>query len=357
MHWLASALGGIGFFFAALFGAQPPAPPAPPPPPGAASTTSAGSAVVSADVENSPASAAAASSTARDASAALPVGSAWLATLPLGDGKYVTSGPKVGLVYLCHIATGGRGAEGSATWIHGASWTPAEKVAVAGSVAWPTASYAMTVAGATRTLVGNGLPTDHPSGTFPIALSDPAHRFDGNPNSIKAQSYDFSLPAYPVAAAAPGCIYGQVGIMQDGVALFDGFDAEYRDAVAHETQDAWEAHPDNSGQYHYHGFETGYVKDPVSTVVGFAFDGYPITGSLLPNGNYLHTADLDECHGLTSAVTLDGKQVTTYHYVLTQDFPYSVSCFHAASHEPKPGPAAKQGSANGARPSGPPRPS
>lgn len=125
--------------------------------------------------------------------------------------------------------------------------------------------------------------------------------------------------------------------MNDGVALFDGFDAEYRDAVAHETQDAWEAHPDEAGVYHYHGFESGYLNDSVSTVVGFAFDGFPITGGKLPDGTYVTSAQLDECHGLTSAVTLDGKTVTTYHYVLTQDFPYSVSCFRGKSYEPKPG--------------------
>ena len=31
----------------------------------------------------------------------------------------------------------------------------------------------------------------------------------------------------------------------------------------------------------------------------------------------------------SSTVKVDGKNVTTYHYVMTQDFPYSVSCFRA----------------------------
>lgn len=270
---------------------------------------------------------------------ALPIGSELADSYPLGDGKYVTSSPKQGYIYLCHIATGGGGAEGNASWIHGSSWSPSEKVAVEGNVSWPDASYAMTVSGATRSITGNGLPTDHASGVFPIQKSDPAYQFDANPNSIKAQAYDFSLPAYPAAALAPDCIFGEVGIMNDGVALFDGFDAEYRDAVAHETQDAWEAHPDEAGVYHYHGFETGYLNDSVSTVVGFAFDGFPITGGRLPSGNYVVSADLDECHGMTSTITLDGKQVSTYHYVLTPDFPYSVACFHGTSHEPKPGAA------------------
>lgn len=227
---------------------------------------------------------------------------------------------------------------------------------------WSNATYSMTVSGATRTITGNGLPTDHATGIFPIQKSDPAFHFDGNPNSIKTQEYDFSLPAYPSAASSPNCIYGEVGIMNDGVALFDGFDAEYRDAVAHETQDLWEAHPDAAGVYHYHGFETGYLNDSVSAVVGFAFDGFPITGGKLPSGDYVMSADLDECHGMTSAVTLDGKQVTTYHYVLTPDFPYSIACFHGKSYEPKPGmhsggtsSGASAGQGSGTSQSGPPQ--
>jgi hypothetical protein len=48
----------------------------------------------------------------------------------------------------------------------------------------------------------------------------------------------------------------------------------------------------------------------------------------------LTTDDLDECHGLTSLIKLDGKNVTMYHYVMTQDFPYSVSCFRAQAIQP-----------------------
>jgi hypothetical protein len=277
-------------------------------------------------------------SVSAESGAALPqTGSAWQSTLPLGDGKYVTDAPKKGYVYLCHVATGGGGAEGNASWIHGSTWSPGDKVSVEGAVSWPNATYSMKVSGNTRLITSNGLPTDHATGIFPIQKNDPAYRYDANPNSITAQSYSFSLPASPTALAAPDCIYGQVGIMNDGVPLFDGFDAEYRDAVAHETQDAWEAHPDSAGVYHYHGFSEGIKNMSASAVAGFAFDGYPITGPKLSNGTYLMSKDLDLCHGITSTISLDGKQVSMYHYVLTEDFPYSIACFHAASHEPKPG--------------------
>jgi hypothetical protein len=266
----------------------------------------------------------------------LPAGGSWETTVPLGDYKYTTSAPKQGYIYLCNVAAGGQGAQGNPTWISGDVWYPAQKVAVEGSVSWPNAYYSMAISGGMRIIKSNGLPTDHDTGIFPIQKSDPAYKFDENPNSIVAQNYDYELPVDPTELATPDCIYGEVGMMDDGIPLFDGFDAEYRDAVAHETLDAWEGHPDQNGVYHNHGYEEGPVKEPISTVVGYAFDGYPITGSLLPDGNYLHTADLDECHGLTSTITLDGKSVTMYHYVLTQDFPYTVSCFRGQSYEPKP---------------------
>ena len=67
-----------------------------------------------------------------------------------------------------------------------------------------------------------------------------------------------------------------------------------------------------------------------------AFDGFPITGPKVDDKNVLTTSDLDECHGITSTVTLDGKAVTTYHYVMTQDFPYSVSCFRSTPVQAPP---------------------
>jgi hypothetical protein len=260
----------------------------------------------------------------------LPAGSSWLTTLPLGDNKYSTVAPKKGYIYLCNVQSGGQGSQVNGPWIHGTTWTPSEKIHVEGSVAWPEATYAMKVLSGMRTIASNDLPTDHTTGTFPVAATDPAAKYDRNQGTIAAHSYFFSFPASPAALTTPGCIYGEVGIMNDGVLLFDGFDALYRDALAHELQDTHDGHPNNEG-YHKHGFITDIKNVAVSQVVGFAFDGYPITGPLLPGGKYLTTNDLDECHGMTSSITLDGKTQSSYHYVLTQDFPYSVSCFHGSS--------------------------
>lgn len=260
----------------------------------------------------------------------LPTGSSWLTTLPLGDNRYITTGPKKGYVYVCHLQSGGQGAQVNGSWIHRDTWTPSEKIHVEGTVEWPQATYSMKISGANRLISSNDLPTDQTTGIFPIQASDPAAAYDRNQGTITAHPYSFSFPADPTALTNPGCIYGEVGIMNNGVLLFDGFDALYRDALAHELQDSHDGHPNDEG-YHKHGFISDIKNVAVSKVVGFAFDGYPITGPLLPNGNYLTTNDLDVCHGMTSSITLDGKVQESYHYVLTQDFPYSVSCFHAKS--------------------------
>ena len=115
-----------------------------------------------------------------------------------------------------------------------------------------------------------------------------------------------------------------------GVELFDGFDAGGRDAGAWEVQDSCNGHPQPSGVYHYHTFSSCITDRSVTDVIGFAFDGFPITGPEPASGNVLTTSDLDVCHGITSRITLDGKSVTMYHYVMTEDFPYSASCFRSS---------------------------
>ena len=122
---------------------------------------------------------------------------------------------------------------------------------------------------------------------------------------------------------------GEVGVMTTGVALFDGFDAGGRDAGAWEIQDSCSGHPQNKGEYHYHTLSSCIKDTSVHTVIGYALDGFPITGPMVGSNNILTTSDLDECHGITSQINLDSKSVTMYHYVMTQDFPYSASCFRS----------------------------
>lgn len=249
--------------------------------------------------------------------------------VPIGDYKYVTApaAPKVGYVYLCNVHKDNPGSMVNGPWIHGATWNPNEKISISGSVSWPKATFSNVIINAARTLTGNGLPISHNTGTFPVASSDAAAAYDKNPNTISVQKLSQKLPISPVYLDVPSCMGGEVGVMLSGVPLFNAFDAGLRDAQAHEVQDACEGHPQGSGEYHYHGISSCWKDESVKTTLGYALDGFPITGGKVADGKYLTTEDLDVCHGITSSIIVDGKSVTTYHYVMTVDFPYSVSCF------------------------------
>lgn len=254
--------------------------------------------------------------------------------VPLGNNLYVTDAPKKGYIYLCHVQKEGGGSQTAGPWISGKTWNFLKKISVSGNVSWPNATFTNTLSGTNRILKGNGLPVTHKTGVFPIAATDPAYAYDHNPNSISAQSFMETVPASPVYSDTPYCMGGEVGVMLSGVPLFNGFDAELRDAPANELQDSCDGHPQVSGEYHYHGLSRCFTDISVKTVLGYALDGFPITGPLVAAGKYLTTEDLDQCHGITSTITVNGQPVTTYHYVMTQDFPYSVSCFRGKPSTP-----------------------
>jgi hypothetical protein len=262
-------------------------------------------------------------------------GSVSVTALPLGDGHSSTSGPAIGSVYACRAgnpAAGGADVDGP--WIHGTTWNSAEKVVVQGSVTWPTASFSVSLSGASRIITTNDLPTGYRTGTFPIASTDPAYQYDRNPNSISsASSYTITLPAVPSAEATPNCVSGGgIGVLLNGVVLFDALDGPGRDAVAHEEQDLCQGHPQGQDIYHYHEIPTCLRDNASGTseVVGWAFDGFPIVVERDAKGNLPTNADLDECHGRTSPVVVDGSAQTMYHYDATLEFPYSIGCLRGS---------------------------
>ena len=256
--------------------------------------------------------------------------------LPLGTPHVKTSGPAQGDLYVCDAGNpNGGGASAVGPWIDEAAgtWDATGKIAVNGDVSWPTATYHEEVRGTQRIITGNGLPVGMVSGTFPIAATDPAFAYDRNPNSITASAISLSLPATPAAAPRPGCLTkGTVGVLKNGVAVFAPVDERNRDAVAYETQDQCDGHPQQSGTYHYHDVPSCLLKASAgpSTVVGWARDGFPIVVERDAAGALPTNADLDECHGRTSPIELDGQVVSTYHYSATYEFPYFIGCFRGA---------------------------
>jgi len=250
--------------------------------------------------------------------------------LPLGDGKYTSSGPRKGYAYNCQTDFYGGGAFRQGPWIDSATgtWDKTEKIWVRGSVRW-SSRFSAKASGSALKLSGNGLPSNA-TGIFPVQSSDPAYQYDRNPNSIRSYGLSVWLPRNPTAAATPSCIGGTVGVAKDGVPIYSAFDAGGRDAVATEIQDRNGGHPEITGQYHYHDIPSSLI-DPKSSaraqLVGWALDGYGIYVERDSSGNRHSSADLDACHGTTSRVRWHGKTQRVYHYVATEDFPYTVACF------------------------------
>ena len=276
--------------------------------------------------------------------------------LPLGDGR-LSDHPQAGYVFSCqqHFSANAPGARVVGPWIHsdpihGNTWDLTQKISAQGRVQWPNAQFkiATTTDGrvVSRILTGNGLPVDTPTGTFPIASTDPAAQIDRNPNSIQEQKVALTLPLQPVEAAQPSCVpMGMIGVALNGVAIFNAFDAGGRDAVAHEVQDLCSGHPEMSGEYHYPGPSPCLPGETGNEIlVGYALDGFGIYSIYDAEGHELTDAALDACHGRTSEVLWDGKRQAMYHYVLTREYPYTIACFRGTPVSvPRKGPPRGRG--------------
>ena len=248
--------------------------------------------------------------------------------LPLGDGRVSTDGPRRGWVYACRIMTGGPGAFRDGEWIRSdGTFDLTAKPTVDGSVRWPAARVSISRRSGRVRITGNGLPKGATTGTFPIARSDDAFEYDRNPNSIAAQTVSLTLPR-PKRASTPGCLsLGPVGYAVNGVAIFNALDAQSRDAVAHEIQDTCGGHPERRGTYHYHSGSDCLTRGRAGTIlVGWMIDGHPLVRE--PG---ITNADLDVCHGRTSTIRLFGRRVRTYHYNVTDEYPYTIGCFRGGT--------------------------
>ena len=256
--------------------------------------------------------------------------------LPIGTNQVSLDRATVGGLFACDAGNpNGGGAHVSGPWIDEAAgtWDLTKKVSVQGEVSWPMASYSERIDGESRIIDSNGLPVEGVTGVFPISPDDPAFAFDRNPNSIAVSDSEIVLPLYPAAMAEPSCLgKGAVGILKNGVVLFAPIDEQNRDAVAYETQDQCDGHPQQTSLYHYHDVPSCILNAATgsSTVVGFAFDGFPIVVERDANGDLVTNADLDECHGRVSEIDLDGQKISTYHYSATREFPYIIGCFRGA---------------------------
>jgi YHYH protein len=254
-----------------------------------------------------------------------------LTALPLGSGKTTTTSPQPGYLFQCRPMMGGPAA-GGGPWINApaGTYSLSAKPVVDGSNPWPNATFKAKVKKAVLKLTGNGLPTNHGTGDFPVRPTDDAFQYDRNPNSVSAQAIIQRLAARPKRLRTPQCVGGEVGIARNGVRIFNALDAAGQDAVAFEIQDGCSGHPQQQGQYHYHGLPAciSYGSEARhSKLIGWAYDGFPIYGPIGNKGRYMRLSDLDECHGHTHKLKYQGEVRKLFHYHATHEFPYTVGCY------------------------------
>ena len=239
--------------------------------------------------------------------------------------------------------------------------------------------------GITRTIIANGIP-DHDVGTFPNSGNPnviAAQPYDFAMPVAPSGAGEDLTKIFGIATS---------GVVFDpGTAEFWNDDPNWRyEALRYATApgyfgdnggddslfhppglglDCNNAHVQPNGSYHYHGVPEEMVPAPALTFLGWAGDGYPVfgrwgyvdpndpasgltamtssyriksgaRGAGAPAGDYDGTftadfeyveglGDLDECNGRIGVVTIGGSELTTYHYYVTDTYPYIPRCFHA----------------------------
>ena len=204
--------------------------------------------------------------------------------------------------------------------------------------------FNITETKSTRRLKGNGIP-NHPIGTFPIPEWSAAYKYyatlpaEGFDNAaqipVRPYNLDITLPKNPKVAAKPSCI----STVHTGVALTGAaWHVELAPDAAINVYDPNAALPTDrcfghpyAFHYHYHGYSwkcmaQGKPGEP-SPLLGYALDGFGIYGPRGADGKLVTNAQLDECHGRVGEVLFNGKKQRIYHYVLNNEYPYSIGCF------------------------------
>jgi hypothetical protein len=196
----------------------------------------------------------------------------------------------------------------------------------------------------TRHFKSNGMP-NHPIGIFPIPKDSKAYKYyaalpaEGYANAaeipVAPYNLDYLLPLNPKVAKQPTCIESlMTGLALTGAAWHIEIAANSRvntfDPNAALPTDNCFGHP-YEGEYHYHGYSWKCMAKgkpgQQSPLYGYALDGFGIYGPLDANGKVITNDQLDECHGRVAEVTFNGKRQKMYHYVLNNEYPYSIGCF------------------------------
>ena len=205
-----------------------------------------------------------------------------------------------------------------------------------------------------RYFKGNGIPTT-PMGIFPVQEGTRAYKWyaaapaghdpkTGIPGSDYSSAAAIGVSPYVLDLKITKCpVYNEkpspINYLILGVTLTG---TVWHAEIANASQDAWYnpisilpldecfGHP-YSEQYHLHAYSWKCLlcqnEEGPSPLLGYALDGFGIYGPYDKDGNIITNDQLDECHGLTSEVMWEGELTNIYHYVLNNEYPYSVGAF------------------------------
>jgi hypothetical protein len=207
--------------------------------------------------------------------------------------------------------------------------------------------FKITTTATKRYFKGNGIPP-WPVGKYPIPSNSAAYQYysvaPGIPPyatadliPIKPYNLHVNVTRKPKANKKPTCIPSlSMGVALDGIMWHAEIAAtsltSWVDPNAALPTDNCFGHPWNT-QYHVHGFswkcltQKSEPGSKASPLYGYAWDGFGIYGPRDANGKWITNKQLDECHGRTAEVMWEGKLQKIYHYVLNNEYPYSIGCF------------------------------
>ena len=130
----------------------------------------------------------------------------------------------------------------------------------------------------------------------------------------------WSIPLQPVYEAVPmstktNFMNGAIAIAVNGIPIFNAYNNRSEDAFIIGELDNWGGHSGGADDYHYHAAPLHLSTTSGLKPIAFALDGFPVYGTLEPNGASMQA--LDTCNGHVGS---NG----TYHYHGTTTYPYVI---------------------------------
>ena len=184
--------------------------------------------------------------------------------------------------------------------------------------------------------------------------------WNGNPNTPSNQNFVFKIPRNPTqqTGTTTAIGLGHIGVLTNGVSIFNVFDANYWDSTANKwamqgagtTHHTWNrnaypvegpgfdaclGHPQQQGEYHHHASPTCLYNQKDSThhspIIGYALDGFPVYGAYAysdPNDPTSPIKRMKSSYKLIPATTrLNGPPVNTTYYlgICCEDYVFNAS--------------------------------